>query len=86
MDRTQELMISYYKRLQQKQGRGEALRQAQLEMLKNVRRRHPYYWASFIRSGEWANLEGKGENARLRSHCLLEVTAAAEFRIQLLKH
>jgi CHAT domain-containing protein len=22
-------------------------------------RRHPYYWASFIHSGEWTNLEGK---------------------------
>jgi CHAT domain-containing protein len=28
-------------------------------MLKNVNRRHPYYWASFIQSGEWANLDGK---------------------------
>jgi hypothetical protein len=38
---------------------GEALRQVQLEMLKGKRRQHPYYWASFIQSGEWANLEGK---------------------------
>jgi CHAT domain-containing protein len=45
--------------LQQGEGRGEALRQVQLEMLKRVNRRHPYYWASFIQSGEWANLEGK---------------------------
>jgi len=22
-------------------------------------RSHPYYWASFIQSGEWGNLEGK---------------------------
>ena len=56
---TQELMVSYYERLKQGQGRGEALRQAQLEMLKNANRRHPYYWASFIQSGEWANLDGK---------------------------
>jgi CHAT domain-containing protein len=56
---TRELMVSYYGRLKQGQGRGEALRLAQLEMLKNVNRRHPYYWASFIQSGEWANLEGK---------------------------
>jgi hypothetical protein len=40
-------------------GRGEALRRVQLEMLKRVNRRHPYYWASFIQSGEWANLEVK---------------------------
>jgi CHAT domain-containing protein len=45
--------------LNQGQGRGEALRWVQLGMLKNVNRRHPHYWASFIQSGEWANLEGK---------------------------
>src|SRR5262247_1311592 len=56
---TRELMGSYYRMLQQGKGRGEALRLVQLEMLKNINRRHPYYWASFIQSGEWANLEGK---------------------------
>jgi CHAT domain-containing protein/Tfp pilus assembly protein PilF len=56
---TRELMVSYYRNLQQGRGRGEALRQGQLEMLKRVNRRHPYYWASFIQSGEWANLGGK---------------------------
>jgi CHAT domain-containing protein/Tfp pilus assembly protein PilF len=55
---TRELMVAYYRRLRQGQGRGDALRQAQLEMLKDVKRRHPYYWASFIQSGEWANLKG----------------------------
>jgi CHAT domain-containing protein/Tfp pilus assembly protein PilF len=58
---TRELMVAYYRRLRQGQGRGAALRQAQLEMFKDVRRRHPYYWASFILSGEWANLEGERE-------------------------
>jgi CHAT domain-containing protein len=58
---TRELMVAYYRRLRQGQGRGAALRQAQLEMLKDVRRRHPYYWAAFIQSGEWANLEGERE-------------------------
>jgi len=56
---TRELMVAYYGRLNQGQGRGDALRRVQLEMLKKVNRRHPYYWASFIQSGEWANLEGK---------------------------
>jgi CHAT domain-containing protein len=56
---TRELMVSYYRRLQESEGRGEALRQVQLEMLKRVNRRHPYYWASFIQSGEWANLKEK---------------------------
>jgi CHAT domain-containing protein/Tfp pilus assembly protein PilF len=54
---TRELMVAYYRRLRQGLGRGAALRQAQLEMFTDVRRRHPYYWASFILSGEWANLE-----------------------------
>jgi CHAT domain-containing protein/Tfp pilus assembly protein PilF len=54
---TRELMVSYYRLLQQGEGRGEALRRVQLEMLKRVNRRHPYYWASFIQSGEWANLD-----------------------------
>jgi len=35
------------------------LRRVQLEMLKNVKRQHPFYWAAFIQSGEWANLEGR---------------------------
>src|SRR6266508_275806 len=56
---TRELTVSYYRMLQRGQGRGEALRRAQLEILKKVKWRHPYYWASFIQSGEWANLEGK---------------------------
>jgi CHAT domain-containing protein/Tfp pilus assembly protein PilF len=56
---TRELMTNYYKGLQQSLGRGEALRQAQLKMLKRKSREHPFYWASFIQSGEWANLDGK---------------------------
>jgi CHAT domain-containing protein/Tfp pilus assembly protein PilF len=56
---TRELMVSYYGKLKQGQGRGEALRRAQLEMLRKVKRRHPYFWAGFIQSGEWANLAGK---------------------------
>jgi len=56
---TKELMVEYYKRLLRGEGRGEALRQVQLQMLKSKNRNHPYYWASFIQSGEWANLDGK---------------------------
>ena len=56
---TRDLMIGYYKGLQAGGGRSEALRQMQLRMLKSINRKHPYYWASFIQSGEWANLEGK---------------------------
>jgi CHAT domain-containing protein/Flp pilus assembly protein TadD len=54
---TRELMVSYYRKLQQGKGRGDALREVQLEMLKRMEWRHPYYWAGFIQSGEWANLD-----------------------------
>ncbi|HVG18850.1 MAG TPA: CHAT domain-containing protein, partial [Blastocatellia bacterium] len=56
---TRDLMIDYYKRLKAGEGRSEALRQSQLKMLKDPKRQHPFYWASFIQSGEWANLDGK---------------------------
>ena len=57
--RTRDLMIGYYQLLMQNQGRGEALRQVQLEMLSSKTHSHPYYWASFIQTGEWANLKGE---------------------------
>ena len=56
---TRKLMVDYYTRLKAGEGRSEALRNVQLEMLKDPRRQHPFYWASFIQSGEWANLDGK---------------------------
>ena len=56
---TRELMNEYYRRLEEGEGRGEALRQTQLKLLANPKRSHPFYWASFIQSGEWANLDGK---------------------------
>ena len=56
---TRELMTDYYKNLKQGMGRGAALRKVQLEMLKKNNRQHPFYWAAFIQSGEWANLDGK---------------------------
>ncbi|MBL8151871.1 MAG: CHAT domain-containing protein, partial [Blastocatellia bacterium] len=45
---TKELMIDYYKRLKVGEGRGDALRSVQLKMLKDAKRNHPFYWASFI--------------------------------------
>lgn len=56
---TRELMTGYYTNLKKGIGRGESLRHVQLAMLKRPNRRHPFYWASFIQSGEWANLDGK---------------------------
>jgi CHAT domain-containing protein len=56
---TREWMIEYYTGLQQGWGRSEAVRQVQLKLLQKKSRQHPFYWASFIPSGEWANLENK---------------------------
>ena len=53
-----ETMVSYYTGLRAGLGRGDALREAKLEMLKRGGREHPFYWASFIQSGEWASLDG----------------------------
>lgn len=56
---TQDLMTDYYKRLKLGQGRSAALREVRLDLLKNPKRQHPFYWASFILSGEWISLTGK---------------------------
>jgi CHAT domain-containing protein len=56
---TRQLMSHYYQNLKQGLGRGDALRLVQLEMLRRDPKLHPFYWANFIQSGDWANLEGK---------------------------
>ena len=56
---TRDLMIGYYELLAQGESRGEALRRVQLRMVRNLQRAHPYYWASFIQSGQWAKLDGR---------------------------
>ena len=50
-DSTAQLMVRFYKHLQgAKLGRAEALRRAQLEMIRdNI---HPFYWAAFILVGK----------------------------------
>ena len=54
---TKDLMVAYYGRLIKGEGRSEALRQIQLEMLKSENYQHPFYWASFIISGDWTPME-----------------------------
>jgi CHAT domain-containing protein/Tfp pilus assembly protein PilF len=56
---TRQTITAYYSGLKNGDGRGAALRQAELSMLKRKGREHPFYWASFIESGEWANLNGQ---------------------------
>ncbi|NER24901.1 MAG: tetratricopeptide repeat protein [Symploca sp. SIO1C2] len=50
---TKDLMVKYYQRLLKNEGRSQALRQTQLEMLRSQNYQHPYYWAAFIPSGDW---------------------------------
>lgn len=54
---TRLMMTSYYSSLRHGRGRGEALRDAQLTMLHGERTGHPFYWASFIQSGDWRGLQ-----------------------------
>jgi CHAT domain-containing protein/tetratricopeptide (TPR) repeat protein len=79
---TRDLMISYYRRLMAGEGRTEALRQVQLEMLRGGKveaggrqrgigvqgsgaedRRHPYFWAAFIQSGDWRGMQAQPARA-----------------------
>jgi CHAT domain-containing protein len=52
---TQEMMVGYYQRLKDGMGRSEAMRDIQLEMLKEYE--YPFYWASFIPVGNWEPME-----------------------------
>jgi CHAT domain-containing protein len=54
---TREMMTWYYTGLRAGLGRGDALRQAKLVMFRRAGREHPFYWASFIQSGEWSSLD-----------------------------
>jgi CHAT domain-containing protein len=56
---TREAMVSYYVGLRVGLGRADALRKAKLAMLRRAGREHPFYWASFIQSGEWATLDNR---------------------------
>jgi len=53
---TKDLMVKYYQRVLGNQGRSEALRQTQLEMLRGNEYQHPYHWAAFIPSGDWRGM------------------------------
>ena len=53
-------MVAYYTRLRRGAGRGDALRLAKLAMMNRPGMRHPYYWATFIHSGNWTRLPVAG--------------------------
>ncbi|WP_374111898.1 CHAT domain-containing protein [Phormidium yuhuli] len=54
-EETADLMGDYYQRLLAGEGRSEALREVQLDWLS--RGAHPYYWASFLFSGQWTPMD-----------------------------
>jgi CHAT domain-containing protein len=51
-----DTMVGYYARLRTGIGRGDALRQTKLAILRRPSFRHPYYWGGFIQSGDWTLL------------------------------
>jgi CHAT domain-containing protein len=57
---TRALMRDYYAGLARGAGRAEALREAQLRILREPSQpayAHPYYWAAFIAAGDWRPLD-----------------------------
>jgi CHAT domain-containing protein len=49
---TTELMVGFYQGMKS-QNKAEALRAAQLALLRSADWSHPYYWSAFILMGEW---------------------------------
>ncbi|NET06873.1 MAG: CHAT domain-containing protein [Symploca sp. SIO2B6] len=52
---TASLMVKFYQQLAQEQSmtKAQALRKAQLELLKQPQYQHPFYWAPFVLVGNW---------------------------------
>lgn len=50
---TAELMVSFYRHLEEGMGKAQALRAAQLEVMKTTGCTHPWYWAAFNLMGDW---------------------------------
>jgi CHAT domain-containing protein/Tfp pilus assembly protein PilF len=56
---TRDMMTAFYARLNAGEGTSKALRHVRLEMLRSKRYAHPYFWASFIQSGNWKAINAK---------------------------
>ncbi|MFN3422154.1 MAG: CHAT domain-containing protein, partial [Armatimonadota bacterium] len=50
---TAELMAIFYRHMKAGKSKAEALRQAQLHLLRNRRYSHPFFWSPFILIGDW---------------------------------
>ena len=54
---TKDLMVAYYQRLKAGKGRRDALLEIQRDWLKDRKYQHPYYWGSFVFSGDGTPME-----------------------------
>ena len=54
---TKDLMVAYYQRLKAGKGRRDALLEIQRNWLKGEKYQHPYYWGSFVFSGDGTPME-----------------------------
>lgn len=52
-DSTRDLMVAFYRGLKAGKPKAQALQEAKLELLRDPRYRHPFYWAPFILIGDW---------------------------------
>ncbi len=50
---TSELVTTFYRNLRPDTTKAAALQQAQLEILSDLRYRHPAYWAPYLLIGNW---------------------------------
>jgi CHAT domain-containing protein len=51
---TAQLMNTFYQAIATKSlGKAQAIRQAQLSLLKNPEYEHPFYWAAYTTIGNW---------------------------------
>ncbi len=73
---TKEIMISFYKNLQQGQDKATALQNAKLNYLKNAKDenlQHPFYWAGFVLSGDTSPVHLAGKSIWLQHTSLLGI-------------
>jgi len=50
---TSQLMVSFYKHIEEGMGKAEALRAAQLDVMNTSGYTQPWYWAAFNLMGDW---------------------------------
>lgn len=85
---TSEIMTNFYKNLSEGQAKDEALRNAKLSYLESAppSRRHPYYWATFIATGDMSPLDLK-DNKDIKSAILILglITALLIISISVIK-